>query len=179
MTAQISTFIVAGYDTTSTALTWCLYYLAQNPAIQFKLRQEALSGTEDDFTSLPYLDAVVRESTRRAPPVAGIARLVAEDCVIPLEKPIKLRKKLPFPLSLLGGGSVEGSYRNENGEEMIDSVAVKKGQMIYLSIESFNRSKETWGDDAEEFKPERWIDRKEQMTEGKYFTPVFSDILTL
>ena len=61
--------MVAGHETTSTATTWCLYALTQNPSIQEKLREEILSIPTDmpsmeDLNGLPYLDLVVRETLR-------------------------------------------------------------------------------------------------------------------
>ena len=45
---QISTFLAAGHETSSSALTWTLYALARAPAVQARLREElllTLSGT--------------------------------------------------------------------------------------------------------------------------------------
>ena len=68
---QVSTFILAGHETSSTLLTWTLYHLSRKPEFQNKLRgeiREALSearsaGEEslnaDTLNTLPYLDAVV------------------------------------------------------------------------------------------------------------------------
>lgn len=60
-------------DTTSNALSRTLYLLGRNPDVQAKLREEireayAKAGGDrlsyDDLVSLPYLDAVCRETLR-------------------------------------------------------------------------------------------------------------------
>jgi len=63
--------LIAGHETTSTALTWTLWMLAKAPAVQAKLRREIREagaqakseGVDEDLESrvldsLPYLDAV-------------------------------------------------------------------------------------------------------------------------
>lgn len=37
---QMTTFLLAGHETTSTSLTWTLWRLAQNAGVQDKLRKE-------------------------------------------------------------------------------------------------------------------------------------------
>lgn len=69
---QISTITFAGMDTTSNAIARILYLLSQHPDVQEKLRseiEEAVSnyGEALDYgtlTTLPYLDAIVRETLR-------------------------------------------------------------------------------------------------------------------
>lgn len=60
-------------DTTSNALSLTMWRLAQNPAVQDKLRQEIFEAQEasgggdigyDDLVALPYLDAICRETLR-------------------------------------------------------------------------------------------------------------------
>ncbi len=64
------TFIFAGMDTTSNALSMTLVLLAEHPEIQQKLRDEILEASDggdldyDQLVSLPYLDAVCREVLR-------------------------------------------------------------------------------------------------------------------
>ena len=64
------TFILAAMDTTSNALAMTLYLLAEHSEVQDKLRQEILQASKgedigyDTLVSLPYLDAVCRETLR-------------------------------------------------------------------------------------------------------------------
>ena len=45
-----------------------------------------------------------------------------------------------------------------NGE-MMSEIPVPKDTQILVGIRACNRNKALWGDDAEEWKPERWLDR--------------------
>lgn len=85
-------FIIAGHETSASAVTWCLFALSINVNIQDKLRKElrAVSTetpTMDELMALPYLDCVLRETLRLYPPVATSARQAMKDDVIPLNKP--------------------------------------------------------------------------------------------
>lgn len=54
------TAVIAGSDTTATALSQLWYFLVKNPHYYETLRQEVLSDVEGDFTrqaSMPYLNA--------------------------------------------------------------------------------------------------------------------------
>ncbi|EMD33505.1 hypothetical protein CERSUDRAFT_118080 [Gelatoporia subvermispora B] len=136
--AQIPTLLVAGHETTSIAASWCLYTLAQQPEIQRKLREELLQvpseePTMDELNALPYLDAVVRETLRFHSPIPYSFREATKDDVIPLNTP----------------------YTDTRGEAH-NSVKIDKGTTVIIPIAALNTLKELWGDDAMEFKPERW-----------------------
>lgn len=68
----VRTLIFAAMDTTSSALSRTLHLLATHPDVQEKLRQELMEAksaqdgdlTYDQLVSLPYLDAVCRETLR-------------------------------------------------------------------------------------------------------------------
>lgn len=88
ITSQISTFIAAGHETTSNALTWCLYALVKDPKVQEKLRMELLQihGAHNDKAQIEgavmrceYLDWVVRESLRLHCPVTSTMRVCMRD----------------------------------------------------------------------------------------------------
>ena len=36
-----------------------------------------------------------------------------------------------------------------------------KGTMVHFSIFALHRRRDPWGEDAEEFRPERWLDEKQ------------------
>ena len=75
------TFILAAMDTTSNALAMTLYLLAEHSEVQDKLRQEILEASKDEdigydtLVSLPYLDAVCRETLRVYAPVTLSGRM--------------------------------------------------------------------------------------------------------
>lgn len=68
-------FLLAGYETTATALTWALYLLAAHPAIRQRVREEinAVIGdrlpTAADAQRLSLTRAVLLETLRLYPPV--------------------------------------------------------------------------------------------------------------
>ena len=71
---------------------WCLFALTQTPEVQRKLREELLSVDTDkpdmdQLNSLPYLDAVVRETLRVHTPVPSTLRVAKKDDVIPVSEP--------------------------------------------------------------------------------------------
>jgi len=67
---NVVTFLMAGHETTSQALTWTLYLLALFPDWQEAVRQEVLSIAgaralgREDIGNLPLLDAVFQEAMR-------------------------------------------------------------------------------------------------------------------
>ncbi|QRV94590.1 cytochrome P450 family protein [Ceratobasidium sp. AG-Ba] len=138
---QISTFLAAGHETTSTSTTWALYALTQHPRVQTKLREElqkAQLGDEpsmSDLEKLPYLDQVVREVLRVYPAVPVISRQATKDAVIPVGQ----------------------SYIDRDGVTRSE-IRIQKWDTVRVSILAINRAKDVWGDDALEFRPERWDD---------------------
>ncbi|CAE6474246.1 unnamed protein product [Rhizoctonia solani] len=136
---QISTFLTAGHETTSTSTTWALYVLTKHPEVQRKLRQELLEsrlGDEpgmNDLDKLPYLDNFVKECLRVHPAVPSTVREAAHDVHIPVSK----------------------SFKNRYGVEQTH-ITIQKGDAVFIPILAMNRIKEIWGEDAKEFKPERW-----------------------
>ncbi|CAG8465911.1 15192_t:CDS:2, partial [Cetraspora pellucida] len=75
----IMTLLLAGHETTSSVLSWALYYLAKNPDIQDHLRKEVLDKFPDrnyfpsfeEIDHLKYLECVFKESLRISPPGMG------------------------------------------------------------------------------------------------------------
>ncbi|CAK5270143.1 unnamed protein product, partial [Mycena citricolor] len=136
--AQVPTFLVAGHETTSTAVTWALFALTQHKSVQDRLREEVRGvatdfPTFDELNSLPYLDCIVKETLRLYPPVTQTSRVAVVDDVLPLEEPFT---------------DIHGIAHS--------SLLVKQGQIVLIPIAMLNRDKSIWGEDALEFKPGRW-----------------------
>jgi cytochrome P450 len=82
---EVTTFLLAGQETTSLALTWTWYLLGRHPCERQKLEDEidtVLEGRPpeySDLASLPYLRMVIDESMRMYPPAWGLSRLALTD----------------------------------------------------------------------------------------------------
>ncbi|KAI0032662.1 cytochrome P450 [Vararia minispora EC-137] len=155
--AQVPTFLIAGHETTSTLLSWTLFALSTTPHVQTKLRSELRAyptdrPSIDELNSLEYLDAVIREALRLYAPVSGTQRAAMEDDVIPLEEPI-----------------IDKYGRS------ITSIRVAKGDVVTIPIRILNRSVDVWGEDAQEFRPERWQDLPEKV---QSMPGVYSNLLS-
>lgn len=48
-------------------------------------------------------------------------------------------------------------YRDKSGR-MCDHIRLMKGDIITIPMQAMNKNKVIWGDDAEEFVPERWAE---------------------
>ncbi|KAF5980929.1 cytochrome P450 monooxygenase [Fusarium coicis] len=132
--------ILAGADTTSIAFRAIFDFLLQNPHAMAKLKAEILAeGFDDDDAvvpyrtarSLPYLDAVVRESLRMHPSVA-----------MPLER-----------------------YVPDTGLALPDGSFVPPGVSVGLSPYIIGRNERVWDEDANEFRPERWLKTEDENDE--------------
>ncbi len=68
---ELMTLLLAGHETTATAIAWALYWIHKLPTVREKLLQEILSlGENPDPSSvfkLPYLNAVCSETLRIYP----------------------------------------------------------------------------------------------------------------
>lgn len=77
-------FMLAGHDTTATALTYALWILGHHPEVQERVAAEAAAVgdhelTPADVSRLGYTVQVLHEAVRLCPPAAGVARVVTRD----------------------------------------------------------------------------------------------------
>jgi cytochrome P450 len=85
---EVATIFLAGHETTALSLSFTLLLLAQHPEVQAKAVAEvdAVLGsrpaTMADVASLPFIDAVIKESMRVYPPVYMFGRQALEDVEI-------------------------------------------------------------------------------------------------
>lgn len=138
MLDQVLTFLSAGHETTSSGLAWSLYLLATHPEVQRQLREE--------------VSQVFTHNAR--PDYRTLKDLKWLDCVV--MESLRLFPPVPY------------TVRIAETTDYIDGVLVPKGTMIQIAIRAVNTWKETWGEDAEEFNPSRWLNLP------KDFNPAYS-----
>jgi cytochrome P450 len=131
--SELLNILLAGRDTTAGLLSNTWWTLARRPDIWARLRAEVdqLHGERPDYAhikDMKYLRWVLNESLRIRPIVPSNGRVAVRDTVIPL------------------GGGPDGKA----------PVFVPKGSLVLYYPWSFHRRKDFYGEDADEFKPERW-----------------------
>ena len=80
-------FMLAGHDTTATALTYALWALGHHPDIQDRVAAEARQIGDralvpGDVSQLGYTVQVLNEALRLCPPAAGVGRLAVRDIAV-------------------------------------------------------------------------------------------------
>ena len=84
MVDQVAIFFLAGHETSASALSWALYLLAFDPAVQERLAAE-VAGIDmeniqfKDLSKLRYTRSVFRETLRLYPPVPMMVRKAAKN----------------------------------------------------------------------------------------------------
>jgi cytochrome P450 family 110 len=77
---EMITLLAAGHETTATTLAWVVHHVLAHPSVHRKIRSELdhVSGGQplrtEHFASLPYLDAVIKETQRKLPIIGNVAR---------------------------------------------------------------------------------------------------------
>ncbi|XP_004519511.3 probable cytochrome P450 6a14 [Ceratitis capitata] len=91
MAAQAFVFFIAGFHTSSTTMSFCLYELAMNQDIQDKLREEILRVlsahnnivTYEAVNEMTYLEQVLSETLRKYTVLPHLLRTASSDYRIP------------------------------------------------------------------------------------------------
>ncbi|MFE0451269.1 cytochrome P450 [Streptomyces sp. NPDC058914] len=124
---QVITFLVAGHETTSGALSFALHHLSRHPDVAARARAEvdrvwgdvAVPGY-DQVAKLRYVRRVLDESLRLWPTAPAFAREAREDTVLAGEHPMR------------------------------------RGAWALVLTPMLHRDPEVWGADAERFDPDRF-----------------------
>ncbi|KAL6653167.1 hypothetical protein ACP70R_012092 [Stipagrostis hirtigluma subsp. patula] len=134
----ILNFVIAGRDTTAGTVSWFLYVLCRNQRVQDTIAAEVRAATTGDR------DVGVRE----------FAAFLTEEAI---GKMHYLHAALTETLRLYPAVPVDVKYCFSD-DTLPDGYAIKKGDMVNYLPYAMGRMKFLWGDDAMEFRPERWLD---------------------
>ncbi|TYI62259.1 hypothetical protein E1A91_D10G232300v1 [Gossypium mustelinum] len=130
----IISFILAGRDTTSSALTWFFWLLSLNPNVEKNIITEletirTRNGknigdgyTFDELRDMHYLHAAISESLRLYPPVPVDTKACLNNDILP------------------------------------DGTFIGKGWFFTYHAYAMGRMEAIWGKDCNEYLPERWLD---------------------
>ncbi|XP_050387864.1 cytochrome P450 704C1-like [Argentina anserina] len=146
---MVLSFILAGKDTTASALSWFFYMMCKYPHIQKKVADEVREATGLNNTSSD--DEVVANLTEEA--LSKMQYLHAA-----LNETLRLYPTVPM--------DVRVCFSNDTWP---DGFSVKKGELVVYQLYSMGRMRYIWGDDAEEFRPERWFDENGNFQEESPF----------
>ncbi|CAK7271329.1 hypothetical protein SEPCBS119000_004544 [Sporothrix epigloea] len=129
---EAMTQIVAGSDTTATAIRATLLYITTNPQVYARLQREIdesvcagrISSPISDAEArrFPYLQAVIREGLRMWPPASGLQPKVSMT------------------------------------DDVICGIRVPAGTSVAWAPWTMMHDKGVFGEDAYQFQPERWLD---------------------
>jgi cytochrome P450 family 110 len=81
---ELMTLLLAGHETTATALAWTVHRVLTEPGVHERLQTELVGATRNgrlvvgDLGRLEYLDAVIKETLRLNPVVPDVMRLVKQ-----------------------------------------------------------------------------------------------------
>ena len=139
MVGYVQATLIAGSDTTATALRTAIYYTLKNPWIHKRMREELNSR---DITypipfktaqnELPFCSAVVKEALRYHFPLVGL-----------------MERLIP-----------------PTGLELPDGRRLPGGVVIGMQPETIGRDKGTYGADADDFNPVRWLQAPTESDQG-------------
>ncbi|XP_055697201.1 cytochrome P450 6a9-like [Phlebotomus papatasi] len=96
LAAQTFLFFAAGYETSSSTMTFALYELAQHQDIQNRAREEVISilkkyngeYTYEACMEMKYLDRIINETLRKYPVIPNLIRVCHKDYQVPDTKHI-------------------------------------------------------------------------------------------
>ncbi|KAH7679014.1 Cytochrome P450 E-class group I protein [Dioscorea alata] len=144
----VISFVLAGRETTSSALSWFFWLVSTRPDVEEKIVKEVEENRArhgnfregfdyDKLREMQYLHAAVTESMRLYPPVAIDTLACKEDDTLP-----------------------DGNF-------------VGKGWFVSYSAYAMGRLEEIWGEDWGVFQPERWLEDGVFKPENPFKFPVF------
>ncbi|KAI1763406.1 cytochrome P450 [Hypoxylon sp. FL1150] len=146
-------YLSAGRDTVAQALTWCIYLLMQHRQVADKIRGEVSAlardprmAAEDEINSAALTPASLPYTTAT------------------FYETLRLYPPIPFEIK-----------QCEKATTLPDGTYLPEKSIVFWCTWAMNRSKIHWGDDADSFRPERWLTEDGKLiTKSAAEFPVFN-----
>ncbi|KAK5638806.1 hypothetical protein RI129_013101 [Pyrocoelia pectoralis] len=143
LAAQCFVFFLAGFETSSTTTTFCMYELVANTKLQDALREEIMTVlnkykgkiTYDAIMEMTFMDKCINETLRKYPPV-----------------PVHTRE-------------CTKTYKVPNTD-----VVLKKGSYVFIPVYGIQMDKDYYPD-PEKFDPERFSDENKALRHSSAWIP--------
>ncbi|KAH0837735.1 hypothetical protein AYO21_09358 [Fonsecaea monophora] len=132
---QLLTIIAAGHETTSSSFTWVTYLLALHPDIQSRLRAEIHAAIPNGFSTVDPQDTTIASVLESLPLLNGVC-----------SESLRVLPAVPVTM------------RTTKRDTTLIGHPVAAGTKFIMAPWAVNNDPELWGPDAQEFRPERWID---------------------
>lgn len=139
-------FLSAGRDTTAQSITWTLYALLRHPEAIVLLRKEIASirrssdgKTNKTDTEIPSSHSTLTISHLQPQSIPTMMSILYES--------LRLYPPVPFELK-----------QCETPITLPDGTFLPQSSIVVWCIWALNRSRDIWGEDADQFRPSRWID---------------------
>ena len=136
---QLLNILLAGRDSTACLLSWTFFLLARHPGVlrRTQIEIQSVLGTDGDLTRahlqrMVYLKCVLNEVLRLYPSVPINVRIAKKTTWVPR------------------GGGPDGQ----------SPVLIRKGAGIGYAVYYMHRMKQLYGEDANDFRPDRWENGK-------------------
>jgi cytochrome P450 len=136
---EVSMSVLAGFETTSAALSWFIFYMSKYPDVQKKIKDELQEKhlfydtplTQDLLDSLIYVECVTKEVLRCAPVAGQFAREATRD-------------------------------------DIMNDIPIKKGDIILIAVQNLHEDPRYWKVDPTQFIPERFLNEDKNPPQYAY-----------
>jgi cytochrome P450 len=143
--------LLLGRDTTAQALTWTFYLLMRNPSKLAASREEILRATSILDGNFSNFDTAAFRPTA-LPYVTAI-----------FYEALRFYPPVPFELK-----------QCQQATTLPDGTFLPENAILVWCTWAMNRSRLIWGGDADEFRPERWLEGGSLISKTAFEFPVFN-----
>jgi cytochrome P450 / NADPH-cytochrome P450 reductase len=141
---QIMTFLIAGHETTSSLLSWTLYFLTRQP--------EALAHAYDEVDRVLGGDLDAQPTYEQVHDLTFVTQILKES--LRLYPPLTILTRYPYADTLLGG-----------------HYQVAHDDRVLILVPALHRDPAVWGERPDEFDPDHFSPAAEQALPANAYKP--------